>query len=154
MRRIISKQFIKYCLVGLINTLVGISAAFISLNICLWSYATSTGIAYILGNITSFYLNKKFTFRNRGKSGIQFLKFFMTMLPAYVVSYWLGYEIAHFSFRFGGNILNFLNAFTAIPQDRLVDNLAVILSMAIYLFVGYSINKFIVFKRNRDENVD
>ncbi len=147
----ISNEFLKYCIVGLINTLVGISTAFICLNICLWTYATSTGLAYLTGVVASFYLNKKFTFKNKDATAIQFFKFFTTMLPAYVVSYWLGFEIAHFSFRFGNNILEFLTIFTAIPHDRLVDNLAIILSMTIYLLVGFSINKFVVFRKKHKD---
>lgn len=151
MKRLISKEFIIYCLVGLINTFVGISTAFICLNICLWTYSVSTGLAYFAGIIVSFFLNKKYTFRSSGKSGIQFLKFFTTMLPAYIISYWLGFEFAHFCSKFAAKTLDFLSIFTAIPQNRLVDNFAVIVSMAIYLVAGFSINKFIVFKNKNNE---
>ena len=145
----ISKEFITYCLVGLINTLVGFSTAFISLNVFLLNYAISTGLAYITGNIASFYLNKKFTFKNKGKSGKQFIVFFLSMLPAYVISYWLGYKLGHLSENYLSDIYNLLNKITNIPKYRLADNFAVLLSMAIYLFAGFSINKFLVFKKHK-----
>ncbi|MBQ2645410.1 GtrA family protein [bacterium] len=141
-----SKEFITYCIIGFFNTIFGISVAFISLNVFLLGYTLSTLMAYFFGNIVSFFLNKKFTFKNKDKSFFQFIKFFLTMLPAYVISYWLGYKIAHYLSVFFISFLKFLTNLFAIPLERLVDNFAVILSMAIYLFVGFSVNKFFVFK--------
>ena len=147
MKNKISKEFIKYCLVGLVNTFVGITTAIISLNLFLLNYAISTALAYITGSIVSFYMNKKFTFKNKGKSGKQFIIFFLTMLPAYVISYWLGFKIGHFSTEYLTEVFDFLHKATNIPQYRLADNFAILLSMAIYLFVGFTINKMVVFKK-------
>ena len=146
MNKIITKEFIAYCLVGLVNTFVGISTAFVCLNFLLLSYAISTGMSYVFGIIVSFFLNKKYTFKNKDKLGMQFVKFFSTMLPAYIVSYWAGYELTHLFFKYGVRLLNLLTEIINIPQDRTVDNISVLCSMAIYLIVGFSVNKFIVFK--------
>ena len=144
----ISKEFITYCIVGLINTAVGYSTAFICLNLFLLSYPIATGMAYVIGIIVSFFLNKKFTFENKDKSGMQFLKFFTTMLPAYVFSYWLGLQVALISSKYFSEFINTISSAINVEQTRLTDNFAIILSMAIYLIVGFSINKFFVFKKN------
>lgn len=154
MIKIINREFITYCLVGLINTFVGITTAFVSLNILLFNYAVSTGLAYLTGIIVSFLLNKKYTFKNKGKGSIQFVKFFSTMLPAYIFSYWSGFQTVHFCSKFGKNILDFLSTLTNIPQSRILDNLSVILSMGIYLIVGFYINKFIVFTNKNNLNIN
>lgn len=154
MEKIFSKEFITYCLVGLINTLVGISVAFICLNLFMLSYAVSTSLAYIFGSIVSFFLNKKYTFKNKDKSFIQFIKFFTTMLPAYIFSYWLGFEVSYFCFDTKKGLFYSFAAliaqYTSIVLEKIVDNFAVLFSMAIFLIVGFSINKFIVFKNKKE----
>lgn len=147
MNKLISREFITYCLVGLVNTFVGIGTAFICLNIILLSYAISTGMSYVVGIVVSFHLNKKFTFKNTDKASMQFVKFFTTMLPAYIVSYWLGYNVGHFSARFLPNVIfDFFANLLNVKRSVVIDDYAVLISMAIYLVVGFSINKFIVFK--------
>ena len=146
----ISKEFIIYCIVGMINTLVGTGTAIICLNLFLLQYSVATTMSYITGIIVSFFLNKKYTFKNKDKSLKQFIKFFLSMLPTYVASYWLGYQIAHFSAKYLNNIVNDFAQRLNISQIQIIDNIAIILSMAIYLIVGFAINKFFVFKNKKE----
>ena len=146
---IMSKEFIKYCLVGIINTLVGISTSLISLDFFMLSYAVSNTLAYITGSIVSFFMNKKFTFKNTDKAEIQFIKFFLTMLPTYGISYFLGWFIA--PHIIGISLLNpifcKIAEFLNMNISHFTDNIAVFISMVIYLLAGFSINKFFVFKK-------
>lgn len=154
MTRIFSKEFIIYCLVGLVNTLVGTSVAFISLNLFMLSYAAATSLSYLFGSIVSFFLNKKYTFKNKDKSFIQFIKFFTTMLPAYIFSYWLGFQLSSICFSsqkgFFYSFSVLISEYTSIVPEKIVDNFAVLFSIAIFLIVGFSINKFIVFKNEKE----
>jgi len=142
---IISKEFIKYCLVGVINTIVGTGTAFLSLNLLGYDYAVSTTLAYITGNITSFCLNKKFTFKSHGNPFFEFIKFFLTMLPAYIFSYWLGYEICRYMLSVG--LFEFITHIVDMKATLISDNIAIPLSMFIYLILGFTINKFLVFNK-------
>lgn len=142
---IISKEFIKYCLVGLVNTFVGIGSALICLNLFMLSYATATACSYILGILTSFYLNKKFTFKSNGKPLTEFVKFAGTMFPAYVLSYWAGYSVCRF--LMDKNMFDFAAEIVGRPASLVSDNIALLLSMAIYLILGFSVNKFFVFMK-------
>lgn len=154
MKKFLSKEFITYCLVGLVNTFVGISTAFICLNLFMLSYAVATSFAYLLGSVVSFFLNKKYTFKNKDKSFIQFIKFFTTMLPAYILSYWLGFQASSLCFHpqkgLFRSVLALISQYTTIIPEKIVDNFAVLISMAIFLIVGFSINKFIVFKNEKE----
>ena len=141
----ISKEFVKYCIVGVINTLVGFSTAFVSLNFFGCNYATSTSLAYITGIITSFFLNKKYTFKSVGNPFFEFVKFFMTMLPSYIFSYWTGYKICRYMSSLG--LFGFLNKYIPVNETLLSDNIAIPLSMLIYLILGFTINKFFVFNK-------
>ena len=142
---IISNQFIKYCLVGVINTIVGTGTAFVSLNFLGYNYAISTSLAYITGSITSFYLNRKFTFKSRGNPFFEYLKFFLSMLLIYVFSYWAGYEICRYMLSLG--LFDFINQMTGMKGTLISDNIAIPISMLIYLILGFTINKFLVFDK-------
>ena len=145
----ISKEFITYCLVGVVNTLVGMSTAFIALNVFMFNYAISTGLSYITGIIVSFFLNKKYTFKNTDKAGTQFVKFFLTMLPSFVFSYWFGFYLAHFATKYCVSVINFLNNITGIPNSRIIDNIAVLVSLVTHLIIGFSVNKIFVFRKKK-----
>jgi len=141
----ISKEFIKYCLVGIVNTIVGTGTAFIALDFFGCNYAVSTTLAYVTGNISSFYLNKTFTFKSKGNTVFEFFKFFLTMLPSYVFSYWAGYKICRYLLSLG--FFDFINNFIKIKETLISDNIAIPLSMLIYLILGFTINKFLVFNK-------
>lgn len=151
----ISKEFTKYCLVGVFNTLVGLSAAYFCLNFLKQSYLFSTAVAYVIGIVVSFVLNKTFTFKDENKDYFKlFFKFVLTMLPSYVVSYFLGWAIARFVFS-----ISHLEVFLVRISDLLnmtavkfTDNVAVLISMVIYVILGFSVNKFLIFnKKNKPE---
>ena len=63
------KQFFRYCLVGGVNTLLDV----LMLNVLLWLFPTNNvlmlamynSIAYTSGAVTSFFLNKHWTFRSK-----------------------------------------------------------------------------------------
>lgn len=143
------KEFIKYCAVGVINTLVGISTAFLCLNIFKTSYSFGAGAAYVTGAITSFLLNKKFTFKNNSPIFVQFLKFFGSMLPIYFISYALGYFLGDKLYQIGfiADILKFAGNFTNTSLPVIRNDFAVLISMVIYLVAGFSVNKFFVFTK-------
>ena len=66
------QQFLRYCLVGGANTLIDV----LVLNILLWRFPTNTvqtlvvynSIAYISGAVSSFFLNKYWTFGHKQRA--------------------------------------------------------------------------------------
>ena len=65
-------QFLRYCLVGSANTLLGL----LVLNVLLWGFPTKNvlilvvynSVAYSGGAVTSFFLNKYWTFRRKQRT--------------------------------------------------------------------------------------
>lgn len=149
----ISGEFIKYCLVGVVNTLVGISTAYILLNPLRQSYTISTIGAYITGIIVSYILNKTFTFKFKGGNDfVLFAKFAFSMLPCYVISYYL---ISPFLTKlalkvdFIYSIANWFFTLFGVSQDKIFDNSAIVMSMGVYLILGFSLNKYFIFRKNK-----
>lgn len=149
----ISAEFVKYCLVGVVNTFCGLGSAYFCLNYLDTTYFVSAVIAYVIGILVSFSLNKKFTFGHEGKAGTAFFKFIFTMLPSYIFSYFSGWALAKIVLSAGilGNVFLKIFSLFSICASKFSDNLALFLSMLIYLILGYSINKYFVFKKNKSQ---
>lgn len=156
----ISKEFIKYCLVGIVNTTVGCLTAFIALNILHFNYYVSTTLSYITGVSCSFILNKKYTFKDNDENVFwQFAKMNITFIPIYVLSYWfLGNNLTYWFFRhfpetvdFCVNIINTLFKYP-IPKNIFIDDVAVCISIIINLVLAFTAVRAFVFTKK--ENVD
>ena len=59
-------QFVKYCTVGVLNTLVCLGVIFICKSLCGFNPYLSNALGYIAGVINSFLWNKKWVFNSDG----------------------------------------------------------------------------------------
>lgn len=153
----VRKEFVSYCLVGVANTIVGLSTAYVFLNVFLSSYLVSVAAAYVAGIVVSFFLNKKYTFNNNSNNNLQlFVRFVFAMLPSYIISYYFGYHVIQIivDANIFNHILINLSKFTGSEIARLTDNMAVLMSMAIYLVLGFSVNKLVIFKQKNKPQIE
>ena len=84
---VVDDKFLRFLIVGVINTLVGTAIMFGLYNLAGASYWVSSAANYILTSILSFFLNKYFTFRNRGFSFQQVLRFALNIAVCYLLAY-------------------------------------------------------------------
>ena len=93
MRRIISSffdaTFLKFMLVGVVNTLVGTAIMFFCFNVLAWSYWISSALNYMVGSIVSYLLNKRYTFQKKGHDWHTVWKFIVNVSVCYVLAYGL-----------------------------------------------------------------
>lgn len=91
MKKLISaffdKRFLKFCLVGAANTLVGAGVMFLLYNVAYCSYTFSSAMNYVVGSVLSYFLNKHFTFEVREYSANQVLRFIVNIAVCYAVAY-------------------------------------------------------------------
>ena len=84
MKKLISaffdKKFLKFCLVGAANTLVGAGVMFLLYNVAYCSYTFSSAMNYVVGSILSYFLNKYFTFEVKEYSVKQVLRYWALWL--------------------------------------------------------------------------
>ena len=82
----ISFSLIKFFLVGISNTFVGLSAIYL----VTWSFGVSASIAnaagYLLGLMVSFVLNKRWTFHHGGPIVPAFIRFIAIFAIAYLAN--------------------------------------------------------------------
>ena len=81
------KRFLKFCLVGVANTLIGSAVMFGLYNLAHCSYWFSSAMNYVVGSVVSYFLNKYFTFRSAERGWREILRFALNIAVCYVVAY-------------------------------------------------------------------
>ena len=79
-------QFMKYNLVGIVNTLIGFSIIMGLMSIG-FSATTSNMIGYAIGAVLSYVLNSRYTFSSTVNTKENMIKFFMVLGVAYILNF-------------------------------------------------------------------
>lgn len=82
---IFKKQISRFIAVGILNTIVGVGAYFILLDLNIY-YMLSSLIAHIIGVTNSFIWNKKWTFKSRGNLRVEIPKFISVYGTTFVIN--------------------------------------------------------------------
>ncbi|MFE5320232.1 GtrA family protein [Paenibacillus sp. NPDC056579] len=94
MIKLLQHSFVRFLMVGVFNTLVGLGTSFLLFNLLDLGYWPATFLGNTIGAIVSYVLNKKFTFRSEVSVKNSWWKFMLVILCCYGVSYgvsnWLG----------------------------------------------------------------
>jgi glycosyltransferase involved in cell wall biosynthesis/putative flippase GtrA len=77
---------IRFILVGVINTLVGLSVIYAAMYFFGFGVKSSNLIGYLVGIIVSFTLNKRWTFKNRDRIGASLIRYLVVIGIAYVAN--------------------------------------------------------------------
>lgn len=121
------KQFIKFLIVGLSNTLITFLSFKILTDLLLINDSISNIISYIIGVTNSFFFNKLWTF----KSKIISLKELIYFIISFLISFLLQF-IVYKTFK---NLL-------LINKD-----IAFLIGMVIYTSTNFLLNKYITFNK-------
>lgn len=121
-------RFMRFLMVGVINTLLGLSVIFLFMNILDQSYWLSTFLGNTTGMICSYLLNRSLTFKSKvslWKGGLNFL---LASGITYVFSYWLAEKLV------------------IVISGQFIGELAVLLGMVFYTISNYLVQKYVVFQ--------
>ncbi|WP_409212534.1 GtrA family protein [Desulfurella amilsii] len=119
------RVFLKYLLVGIINTIVGYGIIF-SLMFIGTSPEISNIIGYAIGIIVSYALNKIYTFKSKAHPKKEFPKFVLSLLTSYG--------------------LNFLTLILCIHIFKINPYISQIISGAVYTLSGFVFLKYFAFR--------
>ncbi len=131
LKQIFDIKFLKFLLVGLINTVVGAGVMFLLYNVAHCGYWFSSACNYIVGGIVSFFLNKYFTFTNHEKSLKQIILFILNLLVCYVISYLLAKKAVY--------------ALLSSQSEKIRDNISMLIGMGLYTILNYFGQRLLVF---------
>ncbi|WP_319638019.1 GtrA family protein [Cytobacillus luteolus] len=122
-------------MVGVVNTLIGLSSIFIMMHLLGINYWGSTFTGNTLGAIFSYFLNRSFTFQSKASISTSSVQFVIVIVSCYMFSYYTGDLIAR----------HIHQAIELITLDK--RDLAVFIGTGIYTITNYVGQKLIVFRK-------
>lgn len=131
------EKLIKFIIVGVINTLVGMAIMFGLYNLAGCSYWVSSATNYILTSIMSFFLNKYFTFKYEGDVAGSALRFAISIAICYLLAYGIAKPAVYWLLRG--------------QTASLRDNLAMIVGMVLFTGFNYLGQRMFAFSKKDTE---
>lgn len=126
------KTFLKFIIVGIVNTAVGAAVMFALYNIFHCTYWVSSTMNYVVGSIVSFFLNKYFTFKSKAFSFKEVIYFIINIAVCFFIAYSLAKPFAMY----------LLSGYSITVQE----NIAMFIGMVIFTGLNYLSQRFIVFR--------
>ncbi|MGI0405703.1 GtrA family protein [Helicobacter himalayensis] len=125
---LLSHSALRYGLVGVANTIVGLGVTFFLTFIGVLPELAST-FGIIVGVINSYFLNKHFTFKSQNSHKSDFVRFCVAMGISYAV-----------------NMLILTLSFRVFEIDKYI---SIIIANVAYTITGYFISRFWAFKQRQ-----
>jgi len=126
---LLKKRFIKYCFGGGVAAIVDLSVFYILNEILSVHYLIALTISFPLAVAVNYAIQRRVTFKSKGKKYIQFPIFF--------------------AIQFGGWLLNAILTTAQVEMLGIWPTFARIIAVLIVIVYTYSSNKKITFKENR-----
>lgn len=128
------RKFIIFCLVGVVNTLVGTAVMYGLYNLAHCGYWFSSAMNYVIGSIVSYFLNKRFTFKSRERSWQEIARFVINIAVCWLIAYGLAKPLVRMIF--------------SGLSEKANDNLAMLAGMVIFTGLNYLGQRFFTFKES------
>lgn len=136
-KKFLDITFLKFVLVGVINTIVGTAVMFLCYNAFHCSYWFSSAMNYVIGSIVSYFLNKYFTFQNKERSWKIVAKFIINITICYLAAYGLAKPL----------VAHVLSGQTVNIQE----NGAMLVGMVLFVILNYLGQRFFTFKKREEK---
>ena len=130
--KLFDRTFWKFILVGIANTIFGTGIMFLFYNVFHLSYWISSASNYFFGSILSYFLNKLFTFKNKGNAKVTLPRFVINITLCYLLAYGLAKPLA----------MRMLSGMTVTVQE----NVAMLVGMCLFVGFNYLGQRFFVFR--------
>lgn len=128
------KTFMKFVIVGVVNTIIGSTIMFVFYNILGLTYWMSSASNYFFGSICSFLLNKHFTFHNTEDGWKPLMRFTLNILACYLLAYGIAKPVMHW----------ILNGYSVTIQE----NVSMALGMCLFVLFNYIGQRYFAFKKS------
>ena len=140
-KRLLDSSFIRFLIVGVINTRVGTAVMFELYNLAglhRWGqagYWLSTIGNYTVGSVVSFFLNKHFTFRSREKGRQVVIRFVINIAVCMILAYGIAQKCVELALA--GTFLS----------EQLQGNIAMLVGMGLFVVLNYFGQRFFAFRK-------
>ena len=131
-------QFVKYCLVGVLNTLVTFGVIYICKSFLLMNPYVSNALGYICGVANSFVCNRTWVFRSHGRYSREAVRFLVGFGLCYVLQFAVVWTLTPSSF---GDCLFVFGRVTVSGYG-----IATRLGNVVYTLSNFVYNKLVAFR--------
>ncbi len=131
-KKFADKTFLRFVLVGIINTLFGTAIMFVFYNVFGLSYWLSSASNYFFGSILSYFLNKYYTFRYKKRGWRVAARFTLNISVCYLIAYGIAKPLA----------AALMSGFAVDIQE----NAAMLCGMMLFVVLNYLGQRFFAFK--------
>lgn len=135
-RSLFDAKLWKFLLVGVLNTLVGNGLMFLLYNLAHWGYWPSTAVSYILASIMSYFLNRYFTFKYKGKGWKVVLRFALNIAVCYLLAYGIAQPL--------------MKWLLSGASETVRDNIAMVTGMCLFVGFNYLGQRFFAFREEKE----
>lgn len=136
-KSLFDKTFLKYFLVGIVNTIIGSTVMFVFYNVFHLGYWISSASNYIFGSISSYLLNRQFTFRSNAYAGKTLLRFVFHILSCYFIAYGIAKPLTRFLLEGCGKTIQ--------------ENIAMVVGLGLFVVLNYLGQRLFVFRKKLDK---
>ena len=131
-KTLLDTTYIRFAIVGVVNTIVGTTIMFVFYNVFGLSYWVSSASNYFFGSICSYLLNKHFTFRFHEKGYASLLRFTLHILTCYLAAYGIAKPVMrHLLADYGKSVQ---------------ENVSMMLGMVLFVILNYLGQRFYAFR--------
>ncbi|WP_066064750.1 GtrA family protein [Neobacillus soli] len=130
-------SFVRFIMVGIVNTVVGLSCMYLLLHGLGQSYWIATFVGNAIGACVSYILNRNFTFKSQSSVSKSAVRFVVVILCCYFISYDIGRSLVEWMLKNN----NYFNAFVKTDFSILVGT-------CLYTILNYLGQKLFVFSKN------
>ncbi len=131
-KKFADKTFLRFVLVGIINTLFGTAIMFVFYNVFGLSYWLSSASNYFFGSILSYFLNKYYTFRYKKSGWRVAARFVLNISVCYLIAYGLAKPL--------------IAALLSGAKVSIQENAAMLCGMVLFVVLNYLGQRFFAFK--------
>ena len=129
--------FLRFILVGVVNTLVGTGVMFALYNLAHCSYWFSSAMNYVVGSVVSYFLNKYFTFRRSERDPKMVLRFIVNISVCYAIAYGAARPLARWMLSGALEVIR--------------DNVAMLFGMCLFVALNYLGQRLLVFRADEKD---
>jgi putative flippase GtrA len=135
-RNLIDKKLLKFLLVGVFNTLLGLALSFTFYQVLTLGYWPSTALSTAIGMVFSFFLNRNFTFGHNGNALPSFVKFTMGQVLCYIIAYKVAQPL----------VKSLLNMPPFAHLGGYAGQLSILAGMCLFTLINYLTQRLFVFR--------
>lgn len=134
---LIDKTLLRFMIVGVVNSIVGMGTMMLLYNVAHCSYWLSSAANYVVGSIVSYFLNRYFTFHYHGSTWRSIVRFTFNIIVCYLIAYSAAKPLMAWLLR--------------NESVTLQENVAMLTGFVLFIILNYAGQRFFAFRETPEE---